>query len=905
MPDWKPEIRRRLTSLRLAPTREAAIVEELAQHLDDYYAELLAGGATSAEAYRATLVELSESELLARELRRVERPAAPEPIVLGTNRRTNMLADLWQDLRFGARMLVKQPGFSLIAVLTLGLGIGANTAIFSLIDAVLLQELPYREPGRVVVLWASTPRRASEAPLASADIAAWRAGTQGFAQVTAFMPQTADLTEQGEPERIGGTAVTPEFFQTIGIAPLLGRAFTPAESQPGAASVGLISHSLWQRRFGADPALLGKEILVNDNKLTIIGILPPGFDFPRAGELPSLLPFASRTDIWLPLKLHAQQWGSRNERYLTTLARLKPGVSFSQAQAELNLYAARQAQEFPDTHAGSSVSLVPLHQQMAGKSRTALRLLFAAVGLLLLIACVNVANLLLARGVARQRELAIRAALGAGRARIVRQVLAESLLLSVLGGGLGLLCAAWCLRLVVLLSPANLPRLENVSLNTTVLLFTLLIALLTGIVFGLLPAWQMSRINLRDSLNEGGRGADSPVSHAVRSWLIAGEVALAVVLLVGAGLLVRSLLRVQAIDPGFKATSVLSFDLSLPGSRYADDARRAAFYQTLFARLAALPGVRGAGAISYLPLGGGGNWGGFDIEGMPDLPDQRYVTERRMVTPGYFAALNIGVQRGRDFTPEDDSSHSPVVVINETLARQYFGDADPIGRRLRMGRNNPNNSWRTIVGVVRDVKSETLEAETMPQAYFPLTQWAHSNTMSVVVQVEGDPLALVSAVRAEMKALDPYLPLANVRTLAQVRSAATSARRFNVILLGLFAGTALLLTVVGLYGVIAYLVGRREREIGIRLALGAGQAAIQRLIVMQGMKPVIVGGAIGLLAALALTRWMQSLLFGVSAADPLTFILVPLLLAAVALLACWIPARRATKVDPMIALRYE
>jgi len=904
MPEWKEEISKQLLRLKLEPTREAAIIEELTAHLEDCYTELLASGASVEDAYSRTLASLSENELLQRALRRVERRVAPESIILGTNGRQNMVADFWQDLRFGARMLLKQPGFTLIAGLTLALGIGANTAIFSLIDAVLLQKLPYHEPDRVVVLWSSN-QRASEMPAASADIAMWRASTQSFAQVTALMPQTVDLAEQGEPERIGGTAVTPEFFQVIGIEPLLGRAFTPEESLSGAAGVGLISHSLWQKRFGADPALLGKEMLVNGSKLTVIGILPPGFDFPRAGELPSLLPFASHTDIWLPLKLDSQQWGSRHERYLTTLARLRPSVSFSQAQAEMNAYAARQAQTFPDTHADWGITPVPLHQQVAGKSRTALQLLFAAVGLLLLIACVNMANLLLARGVVRQRELAIRVALGAGRARIVRQILAESLLLSLLGSGLGLFFAALCLRLVVLLSPANLSRLENVSLNATVVLFTLLIALLTGIVFGLLPALQMSRINLRDSLNEGGRGADSPVSHAVRNWLIAGEVALAVVLLVGAGLLVRSLLRVQAIDPGFKATSVLTFDLSLPNSRYADDARRAAFYQTLFTRLTALPGVHEAGAISYLPLGGGDNRGSFAIEGAPDLSDQEYVTERRAVTPSYFAALNISVQRGRDFTPEDDHNHPPVVVINETLARRYFGDADPVGRRLRLGRTNTNNRWRTIVGVVRDVKSETLETETRPQTYLPPTQWSHSDTMSVVVQVEGDPLALVSAVRAETKALDPYLPLANVRTLAQVMTATTSARRFNVILLGLFAGTALLLTVVGLYGVIAYLVGRRVREIGIRLALGAGPTAILRLILTQGMKPVIVGGAIGLLAALALTRWMQSLLFGVSATDPLTFILIPLLLASVALLACWVPARRAIKVDPMIALRSE
>jgi putative ABC transport system permease protein len=907
MPNWNHIVRQHLAVLRLPPEREIEIIEEQALHLEAAYEDALADGLSAAEA-EARAVQGYDWRLLECELSRAEQPLAAralQPSLELIERKGGMRMESFiQDLRFGVRMLMKQPGFTLIAVLTLALGIGANTAIFSLIDAVLLQELPYREPGRVVALWSSNPR-ASEGPPASADVAAWRAGTQSFAQVTAFMPWTADLAEQGEPERIGGTAVTPEFFQTIGIEPLLGRAFTQEEGLPGAANVGLISHSLWQRRFGADPALLGKGILVNSSKLTVIGIMPSGFDFPRAGELPSPLPFASRTDIWLPLKLSAQQWGSRHERYLTTLARLKPGVSFSQAQAEMKVYAARQAQEFPDTHVNLSVSLVPLHQQMAGKSRTALRLLFAAVGLLLLIACVNAANLLLARGVARQRELAIRAALGAGRARIVRQALAESLLLAVLGGALGLLFAAWCLRLVVSLSPANLPRLENVSLNGAVLLFTLLIALVTGVVFGLLPALQMSRINLRDSLNEGGRGADSPVNHAVRNWLIAGEVALAVVLLVGAGLLGRSLMRVLAVDPGFKATSVLTFDLSLVSSRYADDARRAAFYQTLFARLAALPEVRGAGAISYLPLGGGGNWGSFDIEGAPDAPGRGYRTERRAVTPGYFAALNISLQRGRDFTPEDDQSSLPVVVINETLARRYFGDADPIGRRLRPGRNNLNNRWRTIVGVVRDVKSDTLEAETMEQTYFPLTQWANSETMSVVAQVEGDPLALVSAVRAETKALDPSLPLANVRTLAQVRSAATSARRFNVILLGLFAGTALLLTVVGLYGVITYLVGRRVREIGIRLALGADQAAILRLILMQGMKPVIVGGAIGLLAALALTRWIQSLLFSVSANDPLTFASVALLLTLVALLACWIPARRAAKVDPLIALKHE
>jgi putative ABC transport system permease protein len=812
---------------------------------------------------------------------------------------------LLQDLRYGARMLLKKPGFTLIALLTLGLGIGANTAIFSLINAVLLRELPYREPGRVVVLWASNPRFLSgalEIPPTNADVAAWRERTESFAQVAAFTPQTADLAEQGDPERVGGVAVTPDFFQAIGVEPFLGRTFTPEESRPAAAGVGMISHGLWQRRFGGDPTLVGKEIVVNGNKLTVIGVLPPEFDFPRGAELPALLPFAPRTDIWMPIKWDSQRWQSNFNRGLIVLARLKPGVSFDQAQAEMSAYASRAAKEFPDTRAGWVVNVTPLHRQVAGKSQTALLILFASVGLLLLIACVNIANLLLARGVARRRELAVRAALGAGRSRVIRQLLTESVLLSSLGGGLGLLFAAWLNGMVLSFNAANLPRLENVSLDATVFAFTALVSLGAGVVFGLIPAFQMSKVNLRDAINEGGRGMENSTGHRLRDWLIAAEVALAVVLLVGAGLLVRSFLRAQAIDPGFKAASVLAFDVSLPNSRYADDARQVAFFQQLLARFEAMPGVRASGAISFLPLGGGENLALFTVEGSPAAPGQEPTAERRVVTPGYFAAMGVALRNGRSFTAEDNLSQPQVVVINETMARRFFGGENPVGRRLKLAGVDNDSPGRAIVGVVRDVKSQSLEAETRPQLYLPLAQWAR-NGMSVVLRVEGDPLGMVSAARAETKALDPFLPLAKVRTMPQILAAATGVRRLNAILLALFAGSALLLTVVGLYGVIAYLVGRRVREIGVRMALGAGRGHILRLILAQGMKPVAVGGALGIVASIALTRLMKTLLFGVSATDPLTFVVIALLLALVALLACYIPARRATKVDPMIALR--
>ncbi len=805
------------------------------------------------------------------------------------------------DLKFAWRQLLKNPGFTAVAVLTLALGIGSNTAIFSLINAALLRALPFPEPDRLAAIWADNPSLKyglPSLPPANADVAEWREQSEGFARIAAFSPRTADLAHGGDPERVGAAGVTAGFFETLGVSPLRGRTLAADEEAPGAPPVALISHGLWQRRFGGDPALLGKAVSINGEQRTVIGILPREFDFPRGAEWPAFFPFAGRTEVWLPLAFRAQDdgsgwsnWQSRSERGLAVIGRLKAGASLLQAQAEMDVFSARQAKDHPDTHKDLSVKLVSLREQLAGKSQRALLILFAAVGLLLVIACVNVANLLLARGVARQQELAVRAALGAGRGRLMRQLLTECVLLAVMGSGLGLLVAGGGLKAFLALNPVTHTRLDEASLDPMVLGFTALVVLVASIVFGLVPALQASRIDLRKSLHESGRGGDGAVRERVRGWLVATEVALAVVLLTTAGLMVRSFLRVQAVRPGFRSDSVLAFDVN---------GRPSAFFQQLTARLEALPGVRAAAAISYLPLDGGENVGSFEVEGEPPVaPGREPKAERRWVTPGYFAAMGIPILRGRVFTSIDTADQPSVVVINETLAKQFFGGRDPVGHRLKV-----QGAWRAIVGVVADVKSASLERDVRPQVYRPHAQdpWP---PMTVVLHTDGNPLALASAVRGEVKAIDGLLPVAKMRTMEQVVSNATGARRFNMALLAFFAVSALLLTMMGLYGVVAFLVGRRRREIGIRIALGAQRHAVYQLVLRQGMKPVALGGVVGLAGSLATSRLVASQLYGVSSSDPLTLTGIGVLLATAALLACWLPARRAANADPMEALRHE
>ena len=814
------------------------------------------------------------------------------------------------DLRYAFRLLLKNPGFTAVAVLTLALGIGANTAIFGLINAALLRELPFPDSEQLTVVWADNPSLRlgmTQIPPANADVAAWREQSQSFAKLAAFTPRTADLADAGDPERVGAAGVTAGFFETLGVTPLLGRTLAPDEEAPGGPRVALISHGLWQRRFGGDPALLGKGISINGDKRTVIGILPPEFDFPRGAEWPAHFPFAGRTEVWVPLAYRAlndgtgwSNWQSREERGLVVIGRVKPGASLRQAQAEMDAYAAREAKDHPDSHQGWILKLVPLREQMAGKSSNALLILFAAVGLLLLIACVNVANLLLARGVARQQEMAVRAALGAGRGRLMRQLLTECLVLAVLGSGLGLLVAEGCLKTFLALNPVTLSRLDEASLDLAALGFAAFMALVTSAVFGVVPALQTARFDLRKSLYEGGRGGDGAVRERVRGWLVATEVALALVLLTSAGLMVRSFLRVQAVQPGFRSDSVLVFDLQLPNARYPNDAAQAAFFQQLTARLEALPGARAVGAISCLPLGGGENMGSFEIEGEPPVvPGNEPKAERRWVTPGYFATMGIPIRQGRVFQPTDTAGRPLVVVINETMARQFFSSRDPLGHPLKVG-----GAWRTILGVVSDVKSASLESDVRPQVYLAHAQdpWP---PMTVVLHTEGNPLALASAVRSELKALDAFLPAAKMRTMEQVVSNAASARRFNMALLVFFAVAALLLTMMGIYGVVAFLAGRRSREIGIRMALGARRGDVLWLVLQQGMKPVAFGSIAGLAGSLAASRLVASQLYGVSSWDALTLASIIVLLGIAALLASWVPARRAARVDPAMALRTE
>jgi putative ABC transport system permease protein len=805
------------------------------------------------------------------------------------------------DLKFAFRQLLKNPGFTAVAVLTLALGIGATTAIFSLINAALLRALPYPDADQLAAIWAEMPGVKSGLPAippANADVGELRDRGQSFAKVAAFNPGAADLANSGEPERVGAAGVTAGFFETLGVVPLLGRTLAPEDEAPGGSPVVLIGHGLWQRRFGGDPALLGKIISINGGQRTVIGILPAEFDFPRGAEWPAYFPFAGRTEVWMPLAYRAtddgsgwSNWQSRHERGLAVIARTKPGTSLQQAQAELDTFAARQANDHPETHKGVNLRLVPLREQLAGKSHRTLVILFAAVGLLLVIACVNVANLLLARAVVRQPEMALRAALGAGRTRLIRQLLTECALLAILGGGLGLLVASGCLKAFLALNTEGPSRLDEASLDPMVLGFISVVVLMASLASGLVPALQASRFDLRNALSDGGRGEGGAVRERVRGWLVVAEVALAVVLLTTAGLMVRSFHRVLAVQPGFRSDSVLAFDLN---------ARPAAFFQQLTARLEALPGVRSAGAISYLPLGGGNNGGSFEVEGQPPVvPGQEPKTERRWVTPGYFAAMGIPLRRGRVFTTTDTADQPSVVVINQTLAERFFNARDPLGQRLKV-----QGGWRTIVGVVSDVKSASLESDVGPQVYRPHAQdpWP---PMTVVLHTEGDPLALASAIRSEVKALDGQLPVAKMRTMEQVVSDATGARRFSVALLAFFAGSALLLTIMGIYGVVAFLVGRRRREIGVRVALGAQRGDILRLVLHRGMKPVALGGVAGLAGSLVASRLVASQLYGISASDPLTLASIVLLLALAALVACWLPARRAARVDPMEALRQE
>jgi len=807
---------------------------------------------------------------------------------------------LWQDLRYGARMLLKRPGFTVIAVLTLSLGIGANTAIFSVVNAVLLRPLPYADDERLVMIWGKLPAAGIKRLFVSVpEFIDYRDRTQAFAQVGVYGGSDFTLTGQGEAERLNGAYVSTNLLSLLGVNPAPGRHFLAAESEPARSHVVILSYGLWQRRFGGDSKLVGQEITLNGTNCTVVGIMPPGFQFPY-----------NETEIWQPLALTAdsRSENERGSRWLCSVARLKPGVTPEQGQADLEVLASSLRREHPrfyGENSGWGLQLVSLRKELAGEVREALPILLAVVGCVLLIACANVANLLLARATARQREMAVRAALGAGRWRLIRQLLTESMLLSLAGGGLGMLLALWSNDYLIKLGPKELSSGGPVGIDGRVLVFTSLASLLTAVLFGLAPAWQASKLNLNDALKEGGRSASAGRGR-LRNLLVIGEIAMALTLLVGAGLVLKSFYRLLQVDPGFDPAHVLTLRLALSPAQYPEGKQQRAFYEQVLSRIEALPGVQAAGAVHNLPMSGSGNTRNFSIEG---LPDPSLSVDFYQASPNYFRAMGMHVASGRFFTNHDREDQPRVAIINETLARRFFLDQDPLGKRIKMGNATGPFPWLSIVGVVRDVKQNGLDEETKPALYVPYLQpplpgWKFQ-FMFLAVRTQSDPLSLLAALRGTVQALDQNQPVYRVATMEQLLARAVAARKFSLLLLVLFAALALSLSVIGLYSVLAYAVTQRTHELGLRMALGAQTGDVLKLVVKQGMALALVGVAVGLIMAFALTRLMRSLLFGVGPTDPLTFSVIAVLLTCVALLACYLPARRATKVDPMIALRYE
>jgi putative ABC transport system permease protein len=897
MPDWKAEVRKRLSGLQLAPARENAIVEELAQHLDESYAELIAGGVSEADAYRQAQAELHDGGLLTHGLQRVERSTNPEPIMLGTNRRTNMIADLWQDLRFGARMLVKQPGFTLIAVLTLALGIGANTAIFSIVNAVLLRPLAYQEPARLVIVQERGEGGGTGFSPSYPNFVDWRAQQTAFASIAAVRGnESFNITGTGEPERLQGRLVSAEFLATLGIKPLVGRDFLAEEDRAGATPTVILSYGFWQRRFGNDPNIIGKQLTLNLQSYTVVGIMPAHFQY------------GADADVTVPFGLSTERFKNRGSDPGTdVVARMKPNVSQQQAEADLNLVAVQLEQQYPATNKGRRVLLTPLHESVVGNVRRPLLILLGAVGLVLLIACANVANLLLVRASARQKEMAVRVALGASRATLVRQLLTESALLAALGALLGILLAFLGTSLIAAQLPDGIPRLQEARVDAPVLLFTLTVSLLTGLLFGLFPALQASRPNLTEGLKEGERGSSGP-RQRLRSVLVVAEVVLTLMLLVGAGLLLQSFRRVLQVDTGFNARNLLAMRVSV---RNSDGQQVANFFEQLQQNVRSLPGVKSVAVSDGLPLGRDVNHPTFLIEGRP-VTEKKAFGQRYSVSPDYFQTMGIALIKGRLFTAEDNRDSPPVIVIDEALARQYFPNEDPLGKRLKQSIGSDTPSLE-IVGVVRHVEPyglDRLEAGAGPAQFYtnfnqtPLPSLSR-RTINLLTRTEAEPLSLAAAVRGQVAALNKDQPIFNVRTMEQIVAQSVASRRFSMLLLTIFALVALALASLGIYGLLSYAVAQRAREIGVRMALGAQSGDVVKLVIGQGMKLVFIGVVIGLVASLALTRTMKTLLFGVSATDPVTFAAIALLLTFVALLACFVPARRATKVDPLVALRCE
>jgi putative ABC transport system permease protein len=813
-----------------------------------------------------------------------------------------MSETLFQDLRYGLRILSKNIGFTLTAVLALAIGIGANTAIFSLVNTILLRPLAFKDPDQLVWIWSRRVDR-DKAFFSIADFSDHRDQNQTLETMAAIDPSWGvNLTDRGEPERFQGVRISAEAFQMLGVDAAVGRTLMPEDSKPGSSRVVVLSYGLWQRRFGSDRNLIGNTLTLNDNSYTVVGVLPQNFIIPNA-----------ETDVVSPLVLETDpRRADRDNNFLRALARLKPGFTPQQAQSDLDSITTNLRQQYPLTNAKKvGPKVLPLQEELVGSYNLALLMILGAVVLVLLITCSNLANLMLVRASARRKEMAIRSAMGASRMRLVRQLLTESSILALLGGTLGLLLAMWGVKFLVALSPANLPRAGEVSIDIRVLAFTLAISVLAALIFALVPALQTSKIGLNETLKAGGRSSTGSLGNRTRSLLVISEVALSLVLLIGAGLLVKSFQRIQEVNPGLDTDNLLLARLSLPQSSYKDRESMKVFYEKIESRIKVLPGVQSVGLASVLPLSAMNARSDFSIVGRPvvsltEVPG----AQNRWVSAGYFSTMKIPILEGREFTQYDTARSQDVVVIDEALARRYWPNESPVGAHIKF-ENEPTPRELEVVGVVGNVKHFGLDEEPLATLYAPFYQmpenlvpvWA--SRINLVTRTSSDPMTLSAAIRREVQDVDKNVPASNVRTMGQFLSASVAPRRFNLLLLTVFAAAALLLTTSGIYAVISYSVVQRTQEIGLRMALGAQRSDVLKVVVGQGLKLVLIGVVTGLAGAFAFSRLISSLLFGVSSVDPITFAVMPVLLIGVALLASYNPARRATKIDPVIALRAE
>jgi putative ABC transport system permease protein len=899
MRDWSRAVRDRLGALGRGAA-DPVLVEELASHLAQIYDDACADGRGEAEAEAAALRVLEASDLL-RQTIAARRPTMPGQVRQWSRREPAPIEkgswmssfNVARDLRHAVRMILRAPGFSAIAILTFAVGIGVNTAVFNVVNGVLLRPLPYPDADRITMLWMDNRRQNIKEDIASYPAYIdWKTQSASYEHMAAFTPSAFSLTGAGEPERLQGAAVTANFFDVMGVAPSIGRRFGVEHETPGKDSVVVLSHGLWQRRFGGATDVLGRTITLNGRPREVIGVMPAALQWPDDAEL------------WAPLAPVQQQRDSRNSFWLPVIGRLKPGISIAQAQAEMSGIGDRLEQAYPETR-GFGVYVVGLQQQLVGNIERPLLVLLGAVGFVLLIACANLANLMLGRTAARRKELAIRTALGAGRGVLIRQIVTEAFVLAAAGGVIGVVLAHWATSFFIALGGDGIPRREAIAIDARVLLFALALATIAALLSALIPALHGSRKKIVDHLREGSRQGSGGASRRTRNVLVATEVALSLILLTGAGLLVKTLWTMQQAPRGFTAERVAMMTISAPATAYPKPTDVSSFYTRLLERVRAIPGVEsaasGTGVLQPLIT----NSGIFSFEGKPvPAPEEQIEYPIEFVSPGYFETAGMTIVNGRGFTAADDANAPRVAVINETLARMTWPGEDPVGRRLRPGDGTSQAPWQTVIGVIRDAHRAEVTRAIRPEIYGSTLQIT-PRTQTLFVKTAGVPEAIVPAVRRELQAIDPQLPLFRVTTLEREIGVTLAQPRFQAVLLAVFAGIALLLATIGIYGVTSHAVGQRTQEVGIRMAMGAARRDVLRLMLLQHLRPAVIGLAIGLAGAVALSRFLQSLLFGVDATDPATFSLVSLVLLLVAAGACLIPARRATRVDPVVALRMD